>query len=54
MRCERQDLLTTPGELAPCLGDPRLRIVDCRFDLMAPDAGREVTAIREAIPARVK
>jgi thiosulfate/3-mercaptopyruvate sulfurtransferase len=41
MACARQDLLTTPDQLASCLGDPQLRIVDCRFDLMAPDAGRK-------------
>jgi thiosulfate/3-mercaptopyruvate sulfurtransferase len=38
---DRQDLLTTSSELASRLGEQRLRIVDCRFDLMAPDAGRE-------------
>ncbi len=27
-------------ELAAALDDPELRIIDCRFDLMAPDAGR--------------
>jgi thiosulfate/3-mercaptopyruvate sulfurtransferase len=40
MACARQELLTTPDELASCLGDARLRIIDCRFDLMAPEAGR--------------
>jgi len=32
--------LTSADELAARLGDRRLRIVDCRFDLLAPDAGR--------------
>jgi thiosulfate/3-mercaptopyruvate sulfurtransferase len=41
MACARQELLTTPEELASSLGDARLRIIDCRFDLMAPDAGRK-------------
>ena len=41
MGCERQELLTTPEELASLLGDERLRIIDCRFDLMSPDAGRK-------------
>ena len=37
----RQSLLTGADELAASPGDPRLRILDCRFDLVAPDAGRE-------------
>ena len=37
----RQNLLTGANQLARSLGDPRLRILDCRFDLMAPEAGRE-------------
>ena len=37
----RHDLLTTPEELASRLDDARLRIIDCRFDLMAPAAGRK-------------
>ncbi len=41
MACTRQELLTTPDELASCLGDARLRIIDCRFDLMDPDSGRK-------------
>lgn len=36
----RQDLLTDADELANSLGDPQLRILDCRFDLMQPAAGR--------------
>ena len=36
----RQDLLTTATELAAALGDPNLRIIDCRFDLLEPAAGR--------------
>ena len=32
--------MTSADELAARLGDRRLRIVDCRFDLLAPDAGR--------------
>lgn len=38
---ERQNLLTGAEELAASLGDRQLRIMDCRFDLMAPEAGRE-------------
>lgn len=41
MGCERQELLTSPEELALLLDDERLRILDCRFDLLAPDAGRK-------------
>lgn len=37
----RQALLTSADELAARLGDRQLRILDCRFDLLAPDAGRE-------------
>ncbi len=37
----RQELLTGADELATSLGNRQLRIVDCRFDLMAPEAGRE-------------
>lgn len=37
----QQGPLTRVSELASGLGDPRLRIIDCRFDLMAPQAGRE-------------
>ena len=37
---DRRDLLTSSDELASRLGEGQLRIVDCRFDLMAPDAGR--------------
>ena len=40
MGLARHDLLTTPDELASRLGDARLRVIDCRFDLMAPAAGR--------------
>jgi thiosulfate/3-mercaptopyruvate sulfurtransferase len=36
----RQELLTRADELAATLDDPQLRIIDCRFDLMAPAAGR--------------
>ncbi len=38
---ERQGLLTSVDELASRLEDPDLRIIDCRFDLMAPQAGRD-------------
>ncbi len=38
---QRQELLTRADELAARLGEPRLRIIDCRFDLLAPDAGRQ-------------
>jgi thiosulfate/3-mercaptopyruvate sulfurtransferase len=37
----RQGLLTSVDELASRLEDPDLRIIDCRFDLMAPQAGRD-------------
>jgi thiosulfate/3-mercaptopyruvate sulfurtransferase len=48
----RQDLLTSADELAAAIEDPQLRVIDCRFDLMAPDAGR--TAWLEAhIPGAV-
>jgi thiosulfate/3-mercaptopyruvate sulfurtransferase len=48
----RKELLTGAQELAAELDDPQLRIIDCRFDLMAPDAGR--AAWREAhIPGAV-
>ena len=36
----RQELLTCADELAAAIDDPHLRIIDCRFDLMAPAAGR--------------
>ena len=36
----RQELLTSADELAAALDDPHLRIIDCRFDLLAPAAGR--------------
>lgn len=36
----RQELLTRANELAQSLDDPQLRIIDCRFDLLAPEAGR--------------
>ena len=38
---DRRDLLTDSDELASRLGERQLRIVDCRFDLMAPAAGRQ-------------
>ena len=38
---ERSGLLTSAAELASRIGDRRLRIVDCRFDLMEPQAGRD-------------
>lgn len=34
-------LLIRANELADRLGDERLRVVDCRFDLAAPERGRE-------------
>lgn len=33
--------MTSTDELAARAGDPQLRIIDCRFDLMAPEAGRK-------------
>ena len=48
----RQEVLTRAGELAADLGGPNLRIVDCRFDLMAPESGQQ--AYREGhIPGAV-
>ena len=42
MQCtDRRDLLTSSDDLASRLGERHLRIVDCRFDLMAPDAARQ-------------
>lgn len=38
---QRQELLTSADELAARLDEPQLRVLDCRFDLMAPGAGRE-------------
>ncbi|MEA3198350.1 MAG: thiosulfate/3-mercaptopyruvate sulfurtransferase, partial [Gammaproteobacteria bacterium] len=32
------------GSLQAQLGNPRLTVVDCRFDLMNPDAGRQAYA----------
>ncbi len=37
----RYETLIAPGTLAPLLADPRLLVVDCRFDLARPDAGRQ-------------
>ena len=48
----RQDLLTGADVLAASLGDPQLRILDCRFDLMAPEAGR-VAWLEAHIPGAV-
>lgn len=48
----REELLVSAEELAAALDDPQVRIIDCRFDLMAPAAGR--TAWLEAhIPGAV-
>jgi thiosulfate/3-mercaptopyruvate sulfurtransferase len=49
---QRHELLTTADELASRLGDAGQRIVDCRFDLMAPGAGRK-SWIEAHIPAAV-
>ena len=38
---KRNEFLTEAGELAACIDDRRLRILDCRFDLMAPEAGHK-------------
>ena len=40
-RPDRRTLLTGVDELASWHGDRQLRIIDCRFDLTAPDAGRQ-------------
>ena len=37
---QRQQLLTRAEDLADRIGDPGLRILDCRFDLTDPGAGR--------------
>ncbi len=37
----RNDHLLTATELHAKLADPRLRIMDCRFDLQSPNAGRQ-------------
>lgn len=34
------EILIAPDTLAPRLGEPGLRIVDCRFSLLDPEAGR--------------
>lgn len=36
-----QDNLITVDELARCIDEVEIRIIDCRFDLFAPTAGRE-------------
>jgi thiosulfate/3-mercaptopyruvate sulfurtransferase len=42
MKCpNRQELLVSADELAAMLEDRTLRIIDCRFDLTDPAAGRE-------------
>jgi thiosulfate/3-mercaptopyruvate sulfurtransferase len=41
MACNRGELLTTPDHLAARLGETDLCILDCRFDLMDPNAGRK-------------
>ena len=51
-RPDRRTLLTGVDELASWQGDPQLRIIDCRFDLMAPDAGRNAW-LDAHIPAAV-
>src|SRR3974390_2014700 len=35
------ETLISADEIEERLGDPRLAVVDCRFDLKNPDAGRE-------------
>ncbi len=47
-----QDTLVDVATLAAALGDPRLRIVDCRFDLGDPDAGA-ARYRREHLPGAV-
>ena len=44
--------MTGADELADSLGDPQLRILDCRFDLTAPEAGR-VAWLENHIPGAV-
>ena len=48
----RQELLISVTELAALLGDPQLRVIDCRFDLMAPEAGR-IAYLEAHIPGAV-
>lgn len=38
---KERELLICIEELATILGDERLRVIDCRFDLMRPEAARE-------------
>lgn len=44
-RSRRRQLLSSclisPTELAGCIDDPGVVVLDCRFDLMQPDAGRQ-------------
>jgi thiosulfate/3-mercaptopyruvate sulfurtransferase len=44
--------LVCPGELAPRLADPDWAIVDCRFDLAAPDKG-EYDYLDEHVPGAI-
>jgi thiosulfate/3-mercaptopyruvate sulfurtransferase len=37
----KMSLLLSPGELAKSLDDERLVVIDCRFNLLVPEAGRE-------------
>ena len=39
-RTDRQELLVSASELASTLGEDKLRIIDCRFDLFDPGAGQ--------------
>jgi len=47
-----QELLCSTQDLQSCLHDSELRIIDCRFDLLDPDAGRRVY-LDEHIPGAV-
>jgi thiosulfate/3-mercaptopyruvate sulfurtransferase len=42
-------MLITPDELAASLDEPDVTVIDCRFDLLNPDAGREAW-LAEHIP----
>lgn len=46
------EALVSPADLAAALGRPELVVVDCRFDLQHPQAGRQVYA-EEHLPGAV-
>jgi thiosulfate/3-mercaptopyruvate sulfurtransferase len=44
--------LIRPSELAPCLADPEWAVIDCRFDLQAPDKG-EYEYLESHVPGAI-